>query len=102
MGENEGNDYVENITIDTLFLSGTLLLRSERWCVVQYVSSKSLLDFVLGNLNAFKYIANVLVPYLQRLPRSVFQQHNASSHMAQATLQYLEKTKVKVVLWPVY
>ncbi len=57
-----------------------------------------------GTLTARRYIDEVLtpvvLPFLQRYPRTLFQQDNATPHTAIVTRDFLEAHNVNVLPWP--
>ncbi|GFX77935.1 transposable element Tc1 transposase [Trichonephila clavipes] len=66
--------------------------------------STSPLVRIQGILNAQRYVQNVLrpveIPYLQRLPRAIFQQDNARPHTARICQHALRG--VQMLPWPAY
>lgn len=73
------------------------------WGAIRY-GGRSPLTFIQGNLNARRYIDNilepVLVPFLQDLPEAVFQHDNARPHTAHVTLEFLAQNNVLQLPWP--
>lgn len=66
--------------------------------------SRSPLIFIQGNLNANRYVTDVLgpvaLPYLRGLDNPIFQQDNARPHTARFTLAYLAQEHVNLLPWP--
>lgn len=65
---------------------------------------RSPLVFIDGSLNARRYInlvlQPVLLPYIQQIPGSTFQQDNARAHTAVMTRDFLQMNNVLVLPWP--
>jgi transposase len=56
-----------------------------------------------GNLNAARYIEEILTPYVLPVmenPIAIFQQDNARSHTTRATMRFLEDNDIEVLEWP--
>ncbi|GFV79435.1 transposable element Tcb2 transposase [Trichonephila clavipes] len=75
------------------------------WGAIAYHERSQLLR-IEGNLNSTRYINEVLqpqaIPFLQGLPRAVFQQHNARPHVAKTVKSYLDSQQVQLLPWPAY
>ena len=74
------------------------------WGGISY-GYQTLLIPVVGNLNAQRYIDQilqpVLVPFLQAHPVvSTFQQDNARPHTAQLTTAYMQQNNIRLLPWP--
>ena len=80
-------------------LTGNLMV----WWAICH-GSRSPLVIIPGTLNAIRYINNVtepvLLPFLQELENSIFQQDNARPHTARVTMEYLHNSNVDMVPWP--
>ncbi len=66
---------------------------------------KTELVVIQGNLNAQRYIAEVLTPHAMPFirhhgPGITLQQDNARPHTARITTQYLARNNVDVLPWP--
>ena len=63
------------------------------WAAIGYTASTSLV-WIDGNFNAGQYISHILHPmvvlYLRCLPNAIFQQDNASPHVARYVLIFLD------------
>ncbi|CAH1977625.1 unnamed protein product [Acanthoscelides obtectus] len=72
------------------------------WGVITYGSRSSLI-FIRGNMNAQRYIHEVLVPhllpYLDTLADPTFQQDNARPHVARVTIDF-QHNDVTLLPWP--
>ena len=57
-----------------------------------------------GNLNS--YVSEVLqpkiFPFLQSISGAIFQQHNASSHVAKTVRNFCSANHIEVLPWPAY
>lgn len=66
-------------------------------------TGRSRLVHIQGNLNAQRYIQEILRPEVLPLvaaPGAVFQQDNARPHTARLTMQFLAANNVNVLPWP--
>ncbi|CAH1957897.1 unnamed protein product [Acanthoscelides obtectus] len=75
----------------------------ERHGAIAY-GSRSPLIFIRGNLNAQRYIHEVLephlLPYLDTLADPTFQQDNAPPHVARVTIDFFQHNDVTLLTWP--
>ncbi|CAH1959968.1 unnamed protein product [Acanthoscelides obtectus] len=66
--------------------------------------SRSLSIFIRGNMNAQRYIHEVLephlLPYLDTLADPTFQQDNARPHVARVTIDFFQHNDVTLLPWP--
>ncbi|CAH1978124.1 unnamed protein product [Acanthoscelides obtectus] len=73
------------------------------WGAIAY-GSKSPLIFIRGNMNAQRYIHEVLephlLPYLDTLADPTFQQDNARPHAARVTIDFFQHNDVTLLPWP--
>ncbi|CAH1967750.1 unnamed protein product [Acanthoscelides obtectus] len=69
------------------------------WGVIAY-GSRSPLIFIRGNMNAQRYIHEVLEPYLDTLADRTFQQDNARPHVARVTIDFFQHNDVTLLPWP--
>ncbi|CAH1988070.1 unnamed protein product [Acanthoscelides obtectus] len=73
------------------------------WGAIAY-GSKSPLIFIRGNMNAQRYILEVLephlLPYLDTLTDPTFQQDNARPHVARVTIDFFQHNDVTLLPWP--
>ncbi|CAH1999243.1 unnamed protein product [Acanthoscelides obtectus] len=73
------------------------------WGAIAY-GSRSPLIFIRGNMNAQRYIHEVLephlLPYLDTLADPTFQQHNARPHVARVTIDFFQHNDVTLLPWP--
>ncbi|CAH2000175.1 unnamed protein product [Acanthoscelides obtectus] len=72
------------------------------WGAIAY-GSRSPLIFIRGNMNAQRYIHEVLephlLPYLDTLANPTFQQDNAR-HVARVTIDFFQHNDVTLLPWP--
>ncbi|CAH1968275.1 unnamed protein product [Acanthoscelides obtectus] len=73
------------------------------WGAIAY-GSRSPLIFIRGNMNAQRYIHEVLephlLPYLVTLTDPTFQQDNARPHVARVTIDFFQYNDVTLLPWP--
>ncbi|CAH1994372.1 unnamed protein product [Acanthoscelides obtectus] len=73
------------------------------WRAIAY-GSRSPLIFIRGNMNAQRYIHEVLephlLPYLDTLADPTFQQDNARPHVARVTIDVFQHKDVTLLPWP--
>ncbi|CAH1993234.1 unnamed protein product [Acanthoscelides obtectus] len=73
------------------------------WGAIAY-GSRSPLIFIRGNMNAQRYIHEVLephlLPYLDTLADPTFQQDNARPHVARVTIDFFQHNDVTLLPWP--
>ncbi|CAH1958407.1 unnamed protein product [Acanthoscelides obtectus] len=73
------------------------------WGAIAY-GSRSPLIFIRGNMNAQRYIHEVLephlLPYLDTLADPTFQQDNARPHVARVTIDFFQQNDVTLLPWP--
>ncbi|CAH1991692.1 unnamed protein product [Acanthoscelides obtectus] len=73
------------------------------WGAIAY-SSRSPLIFIRRNMNAQRYIHEVLephlLPYLDTLADPTFQQDNARPHVARVTIDFFQHNDVTLLPWP--
>ncbi|CAH1999182.1 unnamed protein product [Acanthoscelides obtectus] len=73
------------------------------WGAIAY-GSRSPLIFIRDNMNAQRYIHEVLephlLPYLDTLAHPTFQQDNARPHVARVTIDFFQHNDVTLLLWP--
>ncbi|CAH1988838.1 unnamed protein product [Acanthoscelides obtectus] len=73
------------------------------WGAIAY-GSRSPLIFIRGNMNAQRYIHEVLephlLPYLDILADPTFQQDNARPHVARVTIDFFQHNDVTLLPWP--
>lgn len=73
------------------------------WAAINF-NFKSQLIICNGNLNAERYIQQVLqpvvLPMFQRRQRLIFMQDNAPAHRARATTTFLNNNNIPVLPWP--
>ncbi|CAH1956399.1 unnamed protein product [Acanthoscelides obtectus] len=73
------------------------------WGAIAY-GSRSPLLFIRGNMNAQRYIHEVLEPhlspYLDTLADPTFQQDNARPHVARVTIDFFQHNDVTLLPWP--
>ncbi|CAH2011182.1 unnamed protein product [Acanthoscelides obtectus] len=73
------------------------------WGATAY-GSRSPLIFIRGNMNAQRYIHEVLephlLPYLDTLADPTFQQDNARPHVARVTIDFFQHNDVTLLPWP--
>ncbi|CAL1274870.1 unnamed protein product [Larinioides sclopetarius] len=73
------------------------------WVAIGYKIRASLVR-IDGNLNADRYIYDILrsvvVPYLQGLPNTIFQQDNAKPHVARRVRSFLDTQGIRLLPWP--
>ncbi|CAH1990549.1 unnamed protein product [Acanthoscelides obtectus] len=73
------------------------------WGAIAY-GSRSPLIFIRGNMNAQRYIYEVLephlLPYLDTLADPTFQQDNARPHVARVTIDFFQHNDVTLLPWP--
>ncbi|CAH1979479.1 unnamed protein product [Acanthoscelides obtectus] len=73
------------------------------WGAIAY-GSRSPLIFIRGNMNAQRYIHEVLEPhllaYLDTLADPTFQQDNARPHVARVTIDFFQHNDVTLLPWP--
>lgn len=73
------------------------------WGAISY-GSRSPLVFVRGNLNAQRYVDEVmtpyLLPYIQTLENPIFQQDNARPHIARTSMDFFQRTQINILPWP--
>ncbi|CAH1975825.1 unnamed protein product [Acanthoscelides obtectus] len=73
------------------------------WGAIAY-GSRSLLIFIRGNMNAQRYIDEILephlLPYLDTLADPTFQQDNARPHVARVTIDFFQHNDVTLLPWP--
>ena len=67
-------------------------------------TTRAFLVRIDSNLNADRYISNILgpvvMPYLRGLPNVLFQQDNARPHAARRVLTFLNTQDVRWLPWP--
>ncbi|CAH1990109.1 unnamed protein product [Acanthoscelides obtectus] len=73
------------------------------WGAIAY-GFRSPLIFIRGNMNAQRYIHEVLephlLPYLDTLADPTFQQDNARPHVARVTIDFFQHNDVALLPWP--
>ncbi|CAH1975670.1 unnamed protein product [Acanthoscelides obtectus] len=73
------------------------------WGAIAYGSRSSLI-FIRGNMNAQRYIHEVLephlLPYLDTLADPTFQQDNTRPHVARVTIDFFQHNDVTLLRWP--
>ncbi|CAH1961371.1 unnamed protein product [Acanthoscelides obtectus] len=73
------------------------------WGAIAY-GSRSPLIFIRGNMNAQRYIHEVLephiLPYLDTQADPTFQQDNARPHVARVTIDFFQHNDVTLLPWP--
>lgn len=53
-------------------------------------------------LSLITILEHVVIQYLRKLNKQIFQQDNAQPHVAMVTRQYLEQANLAVLLWPAF
>lgn len=73
------------------------------WGAIAY-GSRSQLVFIQATMNAQRYIDEVIephiIPYLQQLEDPLFQQDNATPHVARISINRFEEANVNILPWP--
>ncbi|CAH1971392.1 unnamed protein product [Acanthoscelides obtectus] len=73
------------------------------WGAIAY-GSRSPLIFIRGNMNTQRYIHEVLephlLPYLDTLAGTTFQQDNSRPHVARVTIDFFQHNDVTLLSWP--
>ncbi|CAH1968563.1 unnamed protein product [Acanthoscelides obtectus] len=69
------------------------------WGAIVY-GCRSPLIFIRGNMNAQRYIHEVLEPHLDTLADPTFQQDNARLHVARVTIDFFQHSDVTLLPWP--
>ena len=81
------------------FGGGSLMV----WGGVHYTGKTNLI-VIRETLNAQRYFDNILrpvvVPFVRRNNRFVFQQDNARSHIARLSMNFLQTNNVNTLPWP--
>ncbi|GFV86167.1 transposable element Tc1 transposase [Trichonephila clavipes] len=75
------------------------------WGAILYYGRSNLLR-IEGNLNINRYVREVLqpevVPFLQGLPRDIFQQDNARPHVTKTVRDFCSTQHMQLLPWPAY
>ncbi|GFT02136.1 transposable element Tcb1 transposase [Trichonephila clavipes] len=73
------------------------------WCGIGY-HSRTLLVRIAGTLNSQRYISEILepvvLPYLQGLGTTIFQQDNARPHVARIIQRLFVNHQIELLPWP--
>ncbi|GFW31981.1 uncharacterized protein TNCV_54621 [Trichonephila clavipes] len=79
--------------------------RIKVWGGIGY-HSRTPLVCIVGTLNSQRYISEVLepvvLPYLQGLTTAIFQQDNASPHVARISQRFFDNHQIELLPWPVH